>query len=400
MIIGELVIEDYIPREMETEIIAMAADYPVVTLIGPRQSGKTTIAKKLFPEKNYYTLESADIRALAEQDPRSFLTDHEHGMIIDEIQRLPQLLSYIQEFVDENPEQKGRYILTGSHQLELSAAITQSLAGRTALLTLFPLSLNEIKNITKDWSLDKQLLQGEFPRIYRDELNPSKAYRNYFQTYVERDVRKMINVKDLSTFEKFVRLTAGRIGQLVNFQSLASDIGVSYHTIENWLSILEASFIIFKLQPYYENISKRLIKSPKLYFTDVGLAAYLLGIENEQQMSRDPLRGGLFENLVILELLKTRLNRGLDPQLYFYRDQQGNEVDVIYKSAYKLMPVEIKAGQTFNKEFLKGLNYFKKLVGEERCSEGYLIYSGDTEKIITDISLLNYRNSRKVILDK
>lgn len=389
----------YINRQIEQEVKEMARDYPVLTLIGPRQSGKTTLAKHLFPEKPYYSLESADIRALAEVDPRRFLEEHEEGMIIDEIQRAPQLLSYIQEYVDASQnQQKGRFILTGSHQLKLVEAITQSLAGRTALLTLLPLSLHEIGSITLGWSLERLLLQGGFPRIYRDVLNPVKAYRNYFHTYVERDVRKIINVKDIALFEKFVKLCAGRIGQLVNFQSLASETGVSYHTIESWLSVLEASFIIFRLQPYFENFGKRLIKSPKLYFTDVGLAAYLLGIENEQQMARDPLRGGLFENLVILELMKSRLNQGLDHQLYFFRDHSGNEVDVIYKSANTLIPIEIKAGKTFHRDFLKGLNYFKKLVGE-RCGEGFLVYSGDKEQANQEVTLLNYRNAIKVVLN-
>jgi predicted AAA+ superfamily ATPase len=388
---------DYIPRQLENEVVSMAHDYPVVTLIGPRQSGKTTLAKHLFPDKPYYTLESADIRALATEDPRRFLEDHANGMILDEIQRAPHLLSYIQEYVDaDQNQQKGQFILTGSHQLELVEAITQSLAGRTALLTLFPLSLHEIKNKILGCPLDRVLLQGGFPRVYKDNLNPAKAYRNYFHTYVERDVRKMINIKDIALFEKFIKLCAGRIGQLVNFQSLASDTGVSYHTIEHWLSILEASFIIFRLQPYFENFGKRLIKTPKLYFTDVGLAAYLLGIENEQQMARDPLRGGLFENLVILELMKSRLNQGLDHQLHFFRDQHGHEIDVIYKSANTLVPIEIKASQTFNRDFLKGLNYFKNLVGE-RCAEGFLIYAGDIEQILNHVKLLNYRNAIKIV---
>lgn len=388
--------QDYISRQMEEEVKVMAQDYPVVTLIGPRQSGKTTLAKHLFPEKPYYTLESADIRALVEEDPRRFLNNAEPGIIIDEIQRAPQLLSYIQEYVDaQQNQQKGKFILTGSHQLELLEAITQSLAGRTALLTLFPLSLDETKNIISDWPLDKQLLQGGFPRIYKDTLNPTKAYRNYLHTYIERDVRKMINIKDIATFEKFIKLCAGRIGQLVNLQSLASDTGISHHTVEHWLSILEASFIIFRLQPYFENFGKRLIKSPKIYFTDVGLAAYLLGIENEQQMTRDPLRGGLFENLVILELMKFRLNKGLDHQLYYFRDHHGNEIDIIYKSASTLVPIEIKSSQTFNRDFLKGLKYFKNLVGE-RCGKGFLIYSGDIEQTMNEITLLNYRNSIQV----
>lgn len=386
----------YIERDIENEIKDMANSYPVVTLIGPRQSGKTTLAKHLFPEKKYYTLESADIRSLAEMDPRQFLDDYKNGMIIDEIQRLPQLLSYIQEYVDENPNEKGQFILTGSHQLELQAAITQSLAGRTALLSLLPLSLNETRHLTTDWNLDHFLLSGGYPRIYRDDLNPTKAYRNYLHTYVERDVRSMINIKDISLFEKCLKLCAGRIGQIINYQSLASEIGISYHTVENWLSILEASFIIFRLQPYFENFGKRLIKSPKLYFTDVGFAAYMLGIESEIHISRDPLRGGLFENLVILELMKTRLNKGLEPQLYFFRDQHGNEVDVIYKSANTLIPIEIKAAQTFNNSFLKGIDYFNKLIGNQ-LNQGFLIYSGNLEQTINNTILLNFRHANQVI---
>lgn len=387
----------YITRIIEREVQAVAQTYPVVTLIGPRQSGKTTLAKHLFADKPYYTLESPDIRAVFQSDPRSLLNAHPNGMIIDEIQRFPLLLSYIQEYVDaDSQRKKGQFILTGRHQLALVAAITQSLAGRTALLTLFPFSLNEIQEITTGWSLDRLLLQGGFPRIYKDTLDPGKAYRNYFHTYIERDVRQMINIKNIALFEKCVKLCAGRIGQLINFQNLAAETGVSYHTIAEWLSILEASFIIFRLQPYFENFGKRLIKSPKLYFTDVGLATYLLGIENEKQMSRDPLRGALFENLVILELLKARFNKGLDHQLYFFRDHRGQEVDVIYKSANTLIPVEIKASQTFNREFLTGLRSFKDLVGE-RCTEGFLIYAGDLQETMHNVHLRNYRNASGVI---
>lgn len=278
------------------------------------------------------------------------------------------------------------------HQLELHQAITQSLAGRTALLTLLPLSLVELAEAGIELSLDEAILKGGYPRIFKDHLDPTKAYRNYFHTYVERDLRQLIQVKDLTQFQRFVKICAGRIGQLLNLESLGNDIGVSSHTIKHWISILEASFIIVRLQSCHENFGKRIIKAPKLYFTDVGLASYLLGIENLTQLSRDPLRGNLVENLVFLELIKSRINLGLDPQLYYFRDAQGHEVDFIFQSGRELVPIEVKSSKTFNKEFLKNLYFFKNLAGE-RCPKGFLIYSGDHEQKIETFDVLNYRHS-------
>lgn len=309
---------------------------------------------------------------------------------MDEIQRVPILLSYIQTIVDSKAE-KGMYILTVSHQLELHQAIVQSLAGRTALLTLLPMSVSELLKAGFDLSLDELLLRGGYPRIYRDNLNPTKAYRNYFQTYVERDLRQLINVKDLAQFERFIRICAGRIGQVINLEAIGREVGLSSHTVKEWISILEASFIVFRLQPYFENFGKRIIKSPKLFFTDVGLATYLLGIENEAQLSRDPLRGHLVENLVLLELIKWRNNQGLDPQLYYYRDVQQNEIDVIFKQGNQLIPIEIKSSQTFNPEFLKKIQFFQKL--SRRSPIGYLIYAGNQEQQIDSIKLLNYKHA-------
>lgn len=369
----------------------MAASYPVVTLIGPRQSGKTTLVQLSFPRKPYVNLEAPDTRELAAEDPRGFLSRYPDGAILDEIQRAPQLLSYIQLLVDENPV-KGSFILTGSHQLQLHEAISQSLAGRTALLTLLPMSLQELAKAGIDLSLDQQLLMGGFPRIFHDSLEPTKAYRNYFQTYVERDLRQLVNVKDLLQFQRFVRLCAGRIGQLLHFESLGNDVGVSSHTIKHWISILEASFIIFRLQPYHANFGKRIIKSSKLFFVDVGLASYLLGIEDIVQMSRDPLRGHLMENLVVLELIKARLSLGLDPQLYYFRDVQGHEIDVVFQKGSELIPMEIKSGTTFNQEFLKNLLFFQQTAGKQ-ASNGYLIYAGEQEQKIQSIRLLNYSHA-------
>ena len=380
-------------RAIANECKKMSKSYPVLTIIGPRQSGKTTLVKSIFAKKPYMSLEDTDVREFATSDPRAFLAKYPKGAILDEIQRAPELLSYIQTIVD-NKQTAGMFILTGSHQLSLQQAITQSLAGRTAIVTLMPLTIAELQ---QDLSLDDYIHQGFFPRIHTQKLDPSKAYRNYIQTYIEKDVRQLINLKDLKTFQHFLKLLSGRIGQLVNCSSLANDLGISYHTVNNWLSVLEASFIVFRIQPYYENFGKRIVKAPKVYFTDVGLATYLLDIENTEQLARDPLRGHLVENLILMELVKTRLNQGLDPHLYFYRDQQGNEVDVIYKSGNSLIPIEIKASQTFHSDFLKGLNYFANLVGK-RCKKGYLVYNGNIEQKIHNFKILNFKNSHEILL--
>ncbi len=382
-------------RTLQAELESLAQGYPVVTVTGPRQSGKTTLVQQTFPHKPYVNLEIPDVKEMAHTDPRSFLGKYPSGAILDEIQTVPQLLSYIQGIVDANQE-KGFFILTGSHQLELHQSITQSLAGRTALATLLPMSLSELENAKIQLSLDEALLKGGFPRIFTDKLDPSKAYRNYFQTYIERDVRQLIHIKDLIQFQRFVRLCAGRIGQLLNLEGLAGDVGISAHTVREWISVLEASFIIVRLAPYYENFGKRIVKSPKLYFTDVGLACYLLGIENEAQLSRDPLRGNLVENLVVLELMKARLNRGKDPQLYFFRDAHGHEVDVIFQSGHTLIPIEIKASQTFNSDFLKNLAYFQTIVGG-RAPTGFLVYAGMMEQHVGPFQLLHYTHAAKAL---
>ncbi len=382
-----------IERDLGEELVLMANSYPVVTVLGPRQSGKTTLVKALFPTKPYISLENLDDRSFAENDPRSFLEKFPDGAILDEIQRLPMLLSYIQGIVD-NSNRKGLFILTGSHQLELHESISQSLAGRTAILKLLPLSYTELKSQNITNSLDGYMLQGMYPRIYKDNINPTKFYRDYIQTYIERDVRKMLNIKDLSLFQHFLKLCAGRIGQIFNSSSLGNELGISHNTVQNWLSILEASFIIFRLQPYFENFGKRLIKSPKIYFNDVGLASYLLDITSKEQLSRDPLRGNLVENFVISEFLKQRLNHGYEPGMYFYRESNLNEVDLIFKLGNNLIPIEIKASKTFNTDFLKGLKYFKSIV-DKRCPLGFVIYAGEQEQKIDIFQVFNYQNIDK-----
>ena len=382
-------------RELETELKDLAKGYPIVTVVGPRQSGKTTLVQHAFPEKKYVNLEFPDIRAMALQDPRSFLEQFSDGAILDEIQRTPELLSYIQPLVDEK-DQKGMFILTGSHQLELQEAISQSLAGRTALLTLLPLNLTELKDAGFDLSVDEWMLKGGYPRIYKDQLDPTKAYRNYFQTYVERDLRQLIQVKDLIQFERFIQILAGRIGQILNMEEIGGEVGISSHTVKQWISILEASFIVFRLSPYFENFGKRIIKSPKLYFNDVGLASYLLGIQNEIQLSRDPLRGNLFENAILLELKKYQLNRGLDPSFFYYRDIQKNEIDILYKKGNNLIPIEIKSSKTYHSEFIEKLHYFQTLA-KERAPKSFLIYAGETEQRIQNTYILNFQHASQAI---
>lgn len=363
-----------ITRSIESELRSQSEQYPVVTIIGPRQSGKTTLVKKVFPDYHYCNLENPENREIAENDPKTLFDLFPTPVIFDEIQRAPKLLSWIQIKVDEEKKQ-GQYILTGSHQLSLHASVSQSLAGRTSLLTLLPLSIDELK--TKSAEADKytQMYRGFLPRIYDENQNPTTAYRNYFQTYVERDVRQISQIKNLSAFEKFIKLLAGRIGQPINLSSLSNDIGISSTTLGEWLSILEASFIIYPLRPYYKNFGKRLIKSPKIYFIETGLAVWLLGIENEKQLMRDPLFGNLFENMVIMDVLKQRFNSGKESNLYYWRDNNQNEVDLIVDIQRKLTPVEIKSAKTWNQNFARAILWMQKNIQE--TGHGYIVYDGD-----------------------
>jgi len=376
-----------IKRDMTTELLASAGEYPVVTVFGPRQSGKTTLAQMTFPNKLYYSLEDPDIRMAAETDPRGFLANLPDGSVLDEIQRLPQLLSYIQGIVDR-ANKKGMFILTGSHQPELHQSVSQTLAGRTAVLNLLPFSLTELRNYRKSWDAFEMIVNGSYPRLHEENLKPGRFFNGYLQTYVERDVRALINLKDLRQFQQFLMLLAGRIGQIINYTSLSNDIGVSATTIKNWISVLKASFIVFELPPFFENIRKRVVKSPKIYFSDVGLAAYLLGIETSDQLYRDPLRGGLYENLIILEILKSRLNRGKPPELFFYRDTHGNEVDLVVRQARMVIPVEIKSAATFTPDFLKGIDHFAAVAGD-RCAQGLVLYNGDEQYTLKGTQVMN-----------
>lgn len=364
-----------IERTITPMLTRLAAQYPVLTITGPRQSGKTTLCRAAFPDKRYVNLESPDTRQFALNDPRGFLAQFPDGAILDEIQRAPHLLSYIQPIVDER-NATAQYILTGSQQFEVADTVNQSLAGRTALLKLLPLSISELKSACPIPSIDRLLLTGFYPRIHDQGLDPTQALGDYFETYVERDIRQLLAIKDLNLFEKFVKLCAGRIGQVLNLQSLGNDVGISHTTARSWLTLLEASYVIFVLQPWHNNFSKRQIKSPKLYFYDVGLASYLLGLEKELHVSRDPLRGNLFENLVVVEALKYRFNRGKRNNLHFYRDAKGNEVDLLVDIGPHVFPLEIKAGATISEDYFKGLRSFAGNGTPLPLGTG-LVYGGD-----------------------
>lgn len=349
-----------IARNIAPVLQRLANQYPVITLTGPRQSGKTTLAKTIFPDKPYVTLEDPDVRRYASDDPRGFLSDHAQGAVFDEIQRAPELPSYLQGMVDANP-QPGRFILTGSQQFELMTQVSQSLAGRTGVLRLLPFTLAEVqrmKGTPETPDLAGNLLTGFYPRIHDMGLDPTQALADYFATYVERDLRQLAAVHDLQRFERFVRLCAGRTGQLLNLSSLGNDAGVSHVTARAWLDLLQTSYIVHLLPPWFTNTGKRLIKAPKLYFYDVGLACWLLGLRTAEQVARDPLWGSLFENFIIMEAMKDRLNTGESAEMYFYRDSEGNEVDLLLPTGGKMHAIEIKAGATVNPDYFKGLKTF------------------------------------------
>jgi predicted AAA+ superfamily ATPase len=378
-----------IPRDVAPLAAELARQYPVLTLTGPRQSGKTTLCRSLFPDKPYVTLEDPDMRHFANEDPRGFLKSIKGGAIVDEIQRAPQIPSYLQAMVDADPV-PGRFILTGSQQFELMLQVSQSLAGRTAVLRLLPFSLAEVARLHPVPSLAQTLLTGFYPRIHDRGLDPSRALGDYFATYVERDLRQLAAVHDLQRFERFVRLCAGRVGQLVNLTSLGNDAGISHVTARAWLDLLQTSYIVHVLPPWFTNTSKRLVKSPKLYFYDVGLACWLLGLRSADQVARDPLFGSLFENLVIMEALKNRFNQGESAEMYFLRDATGNEVDLLIPSGRQLRAVEIKAGATVNTDYFRGLRGFAAAFPNV-LEGGSVVYGGDIDQARSDWPVIGWR---------
>jgi len=365
-----------IKRTLQTKLLEFAKKYPIVTLTGPRQSGKSMLLRHSFPDYKYISLEDLDMRLFATDDPRGFLATYPDRTIIDEAQRVPALFSYIQTHVDKEGRE-GMFLLAGSHDFLLMENINQSLAGRTAILKLLPFSHMEMQEGgILPQTVDKEIFTGGYPRIYDKALIPSDYYSFYIQTYVERDVRLMKNIGDLSKFIRFIRLCAGRIGQLLNLSSLANECGVAVSTVSAWISVLEASYICYLLKPDHNNYAKRLVKAPKLYFYDTGLACSLLDIRTPEQVSTHFLRGGLFENLVINEIIKSSYNGGKEPALTFWRDSTGNEVDLLQYLNGKQYAYEIKSGATFSPDFFKGISKWAKLsgAGEEQC---FAIYNGE-----------------------
>lgn len=387
-----------INRTIARAALKAAKELPVIAILGPRQSGKTTVSRALFKDHTYVTLEDLDTREFALSDPRDFLAHYRAGagLIIDEVQYAPGLLSFIQTIVDRE-NIPGFFVLTGSQNFLISQAITQTLAGRIAILTLLPLSINELARadlLPKDMEL--QIFKGCYPRIYTGIKDVSAWYNDYLLTYVERDVRLIQNITDLNAFKRFMRLCAGRIGQLLNVSSLANDCGITVATAKGWLSLLEASYIIFFLHPHFKNFSKRLVKSPKLYFYDTGLASSLLGISSADDITRHYLRGGLFESLVISDLAKQFYNHRRPPYLYFWRDNHGHEIDCIIEQAEKLIPIEIKAGRTISTDYFKGLNYWNELSGNDPA-QGYIIYGGDEMQRRSSGNVLSWKNMNDII---
>lgn len=360
-----------IAREAEAEIKVLAKQFKAVAVVGPRQSGKTTLVRHIFADKPYANLENPDLRIFATEDPRGFLSNYPHGAVFDEVQRVPELFSYLQQILDDS-KGHGLFVLTGSNNFLLQEQISQSLSGRVGYLHLLPLSLSEIND--RGSSSNQLIFKGGYPVIHGEGADPSKWHANYIRTYIERDVRLLKNITDLHAFERFLRLCAGRIGQLLNMSSLAIETGVDVKTIGAWISVLETSYILFRLQPYHENFNKRIVKMPKLYFYDTGLAVALLGIENPAQLDLHPFRGSLFENMVIVEFLKKRFNAGKPHNLHFWRDNVGNEIDLLIQTANGMLPVEIKSGQTVTADYLKGILFWNKIT---QSRGGYVVYSGE-----------------------
>jgi uncharacterized protein len=383
-----------IDRELSPKLISLSKQYPVVTLSGPRQSGKTTLVRMAYPTYEYVSLEEPDKRRLAIEDPRRFLASFPQRAIFDEIQRAPELLSYLQTHIDLSNE-TGMYVLTGSQHFILSEKISQSLAGRTALCTLLPLSIDELTLAGKaPLTLDDYLFSGGYPRLYDQKIDPPDFYPSYLSTYIERDIRQIKNVTDLNLFERFIRLCAGRIGGLLNLSSLASDCGVSHTTARAWLTLLETSYIVFTLYPYHRNYSKRLVKSPKLYFYDTGLACSLLGLENVRQLSTHYLRGGIFENMVIAELLKKRHNAGRLPGLFFWRDKSGQEIDFVFERDGNPVIIEAKSGATVGEDAFSAIKGIRMM---DSTATAYLVYGGEAAGERRDGKLIPWRQCASII---
>jgi uncharacterized protein len=384
-----------IKRTAQKTLLRMARGFPIVAITGPRQSGKTTLAKMTFPSKPYLSLEDPDVRFTAESDPRGLLAGFPDGAVLDEVQRAPQLFSYLQTKVDEKII-PGMFVLTGSQQFGLLSGISQSLAGRVGLIHLLPFDTSELLSVRKlPKSLEALLVRGFYPPLYNRNILPGDWFSGYIATYVERDARQLINVRDLSAFQRFVKMCAARTGQILNLSSLASDCGITHNTAAAWISVMEASYLIYLLRPHHRNFNKRLIKAPKLYFLDVGLAAWLLGIHTPEQIRFHAQRGAIFETFVVSEFLKSRFNQGLPSNLFYWRDSKGLEVDLILEAGDRLNAIEIKSGQTIAPDFFSSLKIWSKLAGQADLPS-WLIYGGDKALTSENISIVPWKNIAKL----
>jgi len=380
-----------IERTLASKITSLAQKFQVITLTGPRQSGKTTLVRATFPDLPYVSLEEPDIRQIALTDPRGFLSNYPAGAILDEIQNTPELFSYIQRIVDEN--RKIRFILTGSSNFLLMEKISQTLAGRTAVLHLLPFSFQELEPLAE--SYENLIFKGQYPRIYDRDISPTDFYPSYIQTYVDRDVRMIKNIGDINAFIQFTQLCAGRIGQPLNYASLANDAGISPNTAKSWLSILESSYILYRLQPYHRNFNKRLIKSPKLYFYDTGVACSLLGIREQEQVNLHYMKGSLFENLILNEFIKRSFNRGENRLPYYWQDNHGKEIDCLLVNGEQVTAVEIKSGKTISTSYFENLNYWRSLAAIPENQE-FVVYGGEQSIQISAGTLISWKDLGRI----
>ena len=385
---------DYIHRKIEETILEASKYFSVITVSGPRQSGKSTLLTQLFPLYEKYSLKDLNILDYAKNDPIAFLNQTDEGMFIDEIQRCPQLLDYIQGIVDNNP--KRHFALSGSSNFEVTRNLSESLAGRAGVFELLPMSIQEVTGKVDLDNLNQILYNGLYPSICAKKNIAKFFYPSYVRTYLEKDVRDLLQIKDQIRFTKFLKLCAARIGSLFNASELGAEIGVSSKTISHWLSVLQASYLITLLPPYYENIPKRLVKSPKLYFNDPGLACYLLDIESPQQLDRDKMRGAIFENMIVMEAIKHRYNMGLEGGVFFYRDSNQNEVDLLIKQEGELTAIEVKSSMTYSSSFEKTLTQIEGWI-KTPISKKAIVYSGDFENSSGDINLINYRHISSIL---
>jgi len=376
-----------IERTLATKITSLSQKFQVITITGPRQSGKTTLVKATFPAMPYVSLEEPDIRQIALTDPRGFLSNYPDGAILDEVQNTPELFSYIQRIVDEN--RQIQFILTGSSNFLLLEKISQTLAGRTAVLHLLPFSLQELEPLTVTY--EDLIFKGQYPRIYDRKISPTDFYPSYIQTYVDKDVRLLKNIGDINAFIQFTQLCAGRIGQPLNYASLANDAGISPNTAKSWLSVLESSYILYRLQPYYQNFNKRLVKSPKLYFYDTGVACSLLGIREQEQVNLHYLKGSLFENLIINEFIKRNYNHGENLHPYYWQNNHGKEIDCLLVKGNRVTPIEIKSGKTISTSYFDNLKYWSSLTALPE-SEGYVVYGGEQSMQTSAGALISWQD--------